>query len=444
MTLCIEGGRVLRPDLRVERADVLVDADAGTVLEVGDLAGTGDERLDATDGLVVPGLVNAHTHVAMTLLRGVADDKPLDTWLREEIWPAEAAMSAADVRAGARLGVVEMIRSGTTAFSDMYFQVPEIADVVRESGLRARLGHGIVTAGKDDQGAAADLEEGLSVARELAGSDDRVRAMVCPHSLTTVDADSFEAAVAGAREIGVPVHCHAIETRADAERVVDEHGRRPLAYARERGLFADGVAGNEDGDGRNGTTSDFLAHGVHLDSGEIDLLAEHGAGMVHCPASNMKLASGTAPVPALREAGVTVGLGTDGPASNDGLDPLAEARLAALLGKVGAGDATALPARAVLAMATEDSARAAGLPAGRVEAGAPADLAVVDCTDPRLTPAREDALASHLVYAATGADVRHTVVDGRVLLCDGTVETLDPVAAREAATAAADRVRDGD
>jgi len=435
MTVCIEGGRVLRPSGAVERADVLLDPDAGEVLEVGSLAGTGDDRLDASDGLVVPGFVNAHTHVAMTLLRGLADDRPLDAWLREEVWPVEAAMDPADVRAGARLGAVEMIRSGTTAFADMYFHVPEIAAVARESGLHARLGHGIVTAGKDDDDAAADLGAGLDVARTLAGDDDdRVRAMVCPHSLTTVDAETLERAIAGAREIGVPVHCHASETPEEVAPIVDEHGRRPLVYARERGLF----------DAPPGVPADFLAHGVHLDEDEIALLRETEAGVVHCPASNMKLASGTAPVPALLEAGVGVGVGTDGPASNDGLDPLAELRLVALLGKHGADDPTPVPASRALRLASEGSARVAGLPAGRVEPGAPADLAVVDCTDPRLTPARDDALVSHLVYAATGADVRHTVVDGRILMRDREVLTLDAAAARTGAEAAADRVRNGD
>jgi len=435
MTLCIEGGRVLRPSGAVERADVLVDPDAGEVLEVGASVGTGDERLDASDGLVVPGLINAHTHVAMTLLRGVADDRPLEAWLREEIWPVEAAMEPADVRAGARLGAVEMIRSGTTAFADMYFHVPEIAAVVRESGLRARLGHGIATAGKGDDEAAADLEEGLDVARRLAagedGEDSRVRPMVCPHSLTTVDAGTLERAIAGARDLGVPVHCHASETDREVAPIVDEHGQRPLEYARDRGLF----------DAAAGDTPDFVAHGVHLDGAEVDLLRDTGAGVVHCPASNMKLASGTAPVPGLLGGGVDVGVGTDGPASNDGLDPLADLRLVALLGKLGDDDPTAVPARRVLTLATAGSARAAGLPAGRVEAGAPADLAVVDCTAPRLTPARDGALVSHLVYAATGADVRHTVVDGRVLMRDRTVLTLDATAARAEAAAAADRLR---
>jgi 5-methylthioadenosine/S-adenosylhomocysteine deaminase len=426
MTLCIAGGRVLRPDRSVERADVLVDPAAGEVIEVAPGL-SGDERLDATGALVAPGLVNAHTHVSMTLLRGYADDLPLETWLREAVWPAEGAMTEADIRAGARLAAVEMIRSGTTAFADMYFHEPAVADVVVESGLRARLGHGIVTVGKDERGAAADVAEGVAVVRELRDRHERVSTMVCPHSLTTVGEEYLREAVAAARDLGVPVHVHANETDDEVAPIVDERGQRPLEYAREVGLLEDG---------------DFLAHGVHLSEGEVETLAETGAGVVHCPASNMKLASGTAPVQRLLDAGATVGLGTDGAASNNDLDLLGELRDAALLGKLAADDASAVAAPDAVRMATEGSARAAGLPVGRVEAGAPADLAVVSLEAAHLTPAPDDALVSHLAYAATGADVRHTVVDGQVLLRDGAVTTLDAAAVRREAEERARTLRD--
>jgi len=409
-TLCVAGGRVLRPDLSVERADLLIDQSAGEILEIGpDLAGTAAETLDATDSLVVPGLVNAHTHVAMTLLRGWADDKPLDRWLREDIWPAEAALSPEDVRAGTELGLLEMIRSGTTAFADMYFEVPEVVAAIEAAGLRARVGHGVVTVGKEDEAAQADLEEAVAVAREFDGAaDGRIRTAVTPHSLTTVDEPSLREAAREARDAGVPVHLHANETREEVEPIVEARGVRPLAYADDLGLLGDG---------------DFLAHGVHLDDDEIDLLARRETAVVHCPASNMKLASGMAPVQRLLDAGATVALGTDGAASNNDLDMFDELRDAAMLGKLAADAADAVPAAAALRMATANGADAVGLPGGELRPGAAADLAVVDLDAPHLTPEHDP--VSLLAYAARGSDVCHTVCDGRVLMRDREVETLD-------------------
>jgi len=407
-TLRVAGGRVLRPDFSVARADVLLDQDAGEILDVGD-TDAGDETLDAAGCLVMPGLVNAHTHAAMTLLRGYADDKPLERWLQEDIWPAEAELTAEDVRAGTELALVEMIRGGVTAFADMYFEEPTVADAVAEAGVRARLGHGVVTVGKDDDAARADNEESLAFAREYDGyADGRVKTVYAPHSLTTVDDDLLAEFTAEAREAGVPLHFHANETRGGVDPIVDAEGERPLAHADGLGLL---------------TGDDFLAHGVHVDDEEIDLLAERGTAVVHCPASNMKLASGMAPVQRMREAGVTVALGTDGAASNNDLDVFDELRDAAMLGKLAADDAAAVPAEAAVEMATAGGADALGFDSGRIEAGANADLAVVDFDAPHLTPVHDH--VSHLAYAVRGSDVRHTVCDGRVLMEDRALVTLD-------------------
>ncbi|WP_049967950.1 amidohydrolase [Haloferax prahovense] len=424
-TLRIAGGQVLRPDATVEDADVLVDRDEGTILDIGaDL--DADETLDAEGCLVTPGLVNAHCHVAMTLLRGYADDKPLDAWLREDIWPAEAALTPEDVRVGAELGLVEMIKSGTTAFADMYFHVPEVAAAVDEAGLRARLGHGVVTLGKDDEDARADIDESLDVAREFDGAaDGRIRTAAMPHSLTTVAEDYLREFVADAHAEDIPVHYHANETTDEVDPIVDERGERPLSYAKELGML---------------TADDFLAHGVHVDDAEIDLLADAGTGVVHCPASNMKLASGMAPVQKLLDAGVTVGLGTDGAASNNDLDMFDEMRDAAMLGKLAADDASAVAAGDVVRMATAGSADAIDLPGGALEVGGAADLAVVDLDAPHLTPAND--LVSHLAYAARGSDVRHTVCDGRVLMRDREVLTLDEDAVMARASEAVASLRE--
>lgn len=426
-TLLIRDGQVLSPDMGVVEADVLVDRDEGAILDVGPELDA-DRTLDASGGLVMPGLVNAHTHIAMTLLRGYADDKRLDRWLQEDIWPAEAELTPEDVRAGAELGMLEMIRSGTTGFADMYFHVPEIIDAVDEAGMRARVGHGVVTVAKDDEDARADVEESLAVAREYDGTaDGRVSTAYMPHSLTTVGETYLRESVAEAEEAGIPVHFHANETTAEVDPIVKERGERPLEYAGDLGLLAPG---------------NFLAHCVHVDRTEIDLLAESGATAVHCPASNTKLASGIAPVQQLLDAGVTVGLGTDGAASNNDLDMFDEMRDAAMLGKLAADDASAVDAESAVRMATEGSAAAVGFQSGVVEPGANADLIVLDLDAAHLTPAHD--LVSHLAYAVRGSDVRHTVCDGRVLMRDREVETMDEAAvlrrARERASALVERV----
>ena len=415
-TLQIAGGRLLRPDGTVAEGDLLADRETGRLLEVGETA-AGDETLDADGCLAVPGFVNAHCHVPMTLLRGHADDKPLDAWLQEDVWPVESALTPEDVRAGARLGLVEMLKNGVTAFADMYFHVPEVAAAVEEAGVRALLGHGVVTVGKDDAGARADFEESLAVARELDGAaDGRIRTALMPHSLTTVAPDLVEEFVPRAREAGVPVHYHANETVDEVDPIVDERGVRPLEFAADLGMLEPG---------------DFVAHCVHVDGTEIELLADRDVGVAHCPASNMKLASGIAPTQRLLDAGVTVGLGTDGAASNNDLDVLDEARDAAMVGKLAAEDAAAVAAPTVVRAATAGGADLLGFDAGRLEPGRLADVAVLDLEAPHLTPAND--LVSHLAYAARGSDVRHTVVGGEVLMRDREVLTLAEGAVRREA-----------
>ena len=415
-TLQIAGGRLLRPDGTVAEGDLLADRETGRLLEVGETA-AGDETLDADGCLAVPGFVNAHCHVPMTLLRGHADDKPLDAWLQEDVWPVESALTPEDVRAGARLGLVEMLKNGVTAFADMYFHVPEVAAAVEEAGVRALLGHGVVTVGKDDAGARADFEESLAVARELDGAaDGRIRTALMPHSLTTVAPELVEEFVPRARDVGVPVHYHANETVDEVDPIVDERGVRPLEFAADLGMLEPG---------------DFVAHCVHVDGTEIELLADRDVGVAHCPASNMKLASGIAPTQRLLDAGVTVGLGTDGAASNNDLDVLDEARDAAMVGKLAAEDAAAVAAPTVVRAATAGGADLLGFDAGRLEPGRLADVAVLDLEAPHLTPAND--LVSHLAYAARGSDVRHTVVGGEVLMRDREVLTLDEGAVRREA-----------
>ncbi|PSP78504.1 S-adenosylhomocysteine deaminase [Halobacteriales archaeon QS_1_68_20] len=415
MTLAIQGGRVLRPDMTVARADVLVEDGRIEAIEEGIDA---DQTLDAEGSLVMPGLVNPHCHVPMSLLRSNADDMQLGPWLREAIWPVEAELTAEDVRSGSELGLVEMIKNGITTFADMYFFVPEVARAVDDAGMRGLLGYGIITEGKDDEESREEVREGIEFAREYDGfADGRVRTAVMPHSLTTVEPWALEETAEAADEMGVPLHFHANETRNEVDPIVEERGKRPLEWAEELGML----------DGES-----FVAHGVHCDETEIELLAETDTGVGHCPASNMKLNSGIAPVQDMLDAGVDVGVATDGPASNNDLDQFDELRDAAMIGKLGADDPTAVSAASAVEMATWRAADVLGMDVGRLEEGAPADLAVVDFEKPHLTPQHD--LVSLLAYAVRGGDVRHTVCDGTVLMANREVLTLDEDRVRREAT----------
>lgn len=420
MDLCVRGGHVLVHGT-VREADVgVVDGDIETVGDVG----SADREIDASGCLVLPGLVNAHTHSPMTLLRGYADDLPLEEWLQEHIWPVEAHLEPEDVAAGARLAALEMIRSGTTAFADMYFGMDEVARVVEETGLRAVLGYGMVTAGKDDEEARAELDRGVEFVREHDGAaDGRIQAMMTPHAPYSCDDWVLAEAAEHARDLGCPLHVHLNETAAEVEEFVEAEGGRPAHHLDDLGCW----------EGRA-----YVAHGVHVDRSERALLADRDVGVAHCPSANMKLASGAAPVAALLDDGVPVCLGTDGPASNNTLDVFSEMRHAALLAKTREGDASVLPAAEVLTMATRNGARTLGLESGAIEEGRPADLAVVDLDAAHLTP-RHD-LVSHVTYAMGGADVTTTVVDGEVLMEDDEVLVLDERAVIADARAAAERV----
>lgn len=420
--LHVVGGRVVRPDGRIDRADVAIDRATGTIDAIGELQTVPEETLDASGCLVVPGLVNAHTHVAMTLLRGYADDKPLHEWLEEDIFPIEAALTADDVAAGARLGILEMIKGGTTAFCDMYFHEERIAEAAIDGGVRALVGYGMITIGKDDEAIADELETGIDFATAYAGAGEgRIRTALMPHAVRTVEADVLERVASRADCHDLPIHAHISESRDDIAAVEERDGRSPVETAAATSLLG---------------PDRFFAHAVHLREAEIDLLAEADAGVAHCPTANMKLASGAAPVAAMLDAGITVGIGTDGPASNNDLDLLEEMRLAALLAKLQTTDASALPARTALRMATRSGARLLGFDTGRIDVGAPADLAVVDLDAPHFTPDHDP--ISHLVYVANASDVRHTVCEGRILMRDRMVTVFDESAVRTEAQRRAD------
>ena len=370
------------------------------------------EQIDATGSIVIPGLINTHGHAPMVLYRGLADDLRLQEWLEKYIFPAEArTVSREMVRAGTRLAALEMIQSGTTAYADMYYFEEEIARTTKAAGLRGVLGQTIIQFPVAD---AKTPQEGLArneaFIKEFA-KDDLIVPAVAPHSPYTLDAKDLLASRALATKYGVPLLIHVAETETELGASKKAHsGMSPVAYLQSIGFWGPRTV---------------VKHGVWVDAADIKLLHSHQVAVSHNPESNMKLASGIAPVPEYLAAGVTVGLGTDGAASNNDLDMFEAMRFAALLHKVKTGDPRALPAKTALEMATIQGAKALGLEKhiGSLEAGKRADLAVVSTANARLTPIYDP--VSHLVYAARGDDVRTVIVNGRVLMRDRKVLTLD-------------------
>jgi len=369
----------------------------------------GDEQvIDASGCAVLPGLVNAHTHLAMTLFRGYADDMMLQEWLEDWIWPAEMRLRPEDVYWGSLLGACEMLHFGVTCFNDMYHMPEQTVAAALDSGIRA-CPSGVLLGFLPD--AEQLLEEAIAFVRHLQQQNHpRIHPMLAPHALYTCPDEMLLKVGEGARDTGVPLHIHLAETASEVQDSYDEYGESPVAHLNTLGLLDIPM---------------LAAHCVHLSETDIALLAEKQVGIAHCPTSNMKLSSGFAPVPELLEAGAVVGLGTDGCASNNNLDMLEEAHLAALLHKVHSGDPTTIPAHTALVMATRRSAQALGLGdiIGTLEVGKRADIILVDMSSPHLQPHRDP--ISHLIYAAHGSDVRTTIVEGQIVMNEGEILTVD-------------------
>lgn len=413
------------PDgLRV-RPGVSVRVSEGRIEEIGEGLPEADRVVDGRGGLLVPGFVNAHGHCAMTLLRGVADDLPLDRWLRERVWPIEANLTAEAVAVGARLGIAEMLAAGVTGFADMYLFEEAVAAVAEQAGIRCLAGASVVDfetpEGPADQ--ALDRAEAL-LAAYPPDSEGLVRGSVAPHATYTCEEATLAACAELAEEHGAIVQTHCSETRREVYRLQRDTGNRPVTQLEAAGCLGERT---------------ILAHCGWITKDEARTIQAAGASVAHCPTANMKLATGgIAPVPELRQAGACVALGSDGPASNNTIDPFQEAKRAALLHKHHRWDAQVLPAEEVLAMATRAGAEACGFQdAGRLAQGARADLALVDVDAAHHAPMHDP--VSQLVYAARPGDVRSTIVEGELVYHEGEHRTLDreAVVAEAGATAEA-------
>lgn len=411
----VDGGDRVVPDGAVAvRAGAIVAA--GPSAEVRAAVGPAAETLDARGGILLPGLVNAHAHLAMTLFRGLADDRDLDGFLAAMLAAEGTVLDEAAVRAGVTLALAESIRAGGTAALDMYFWPEAAMDVAAAAGFRMEAGPVFVTFPGPD---ARPFPERMAWAADALAAWPGAR-WVHPHSTYLLSLDELAAVRDLAAATGARVHVHAAETAVEVAQVRARHGRSPIGVLHDVGLL-------------HGRTT--LAHAVSLDDADLALVAASGAAVAHCPLSNLKLASGFCRVPELLAAGVPVGLGTDGPASSNDLDLFGAMRTAAVVHKAHTGDAGALPAAAVLRMATAGSARALGLDdrIGSIEAGKRADLVLLDPDSAALTPSYDP--VSTVVYAASRADVTDVWIDGRRVLRDRALTSVDLPAALAAVRA---------
>jgi len=361
--------------------------------------------------VLLPGLINLHTHAAMSLMRGLADDLPLMEWLNQHIWPAEARHVTPDfVYDGTRLACAEMLKGGITCFNDMYFYPEETARAALDAGMRAAVGIICIEFPTRYASDAQDyLRKGLA-ARDRYLSEPLLSFCLAPHAPYTVSDRSLEQIVTYANELDLPIHIHLHETEDEIKESLTRYGMRPVERLRRLGLIGSNL---------------IAVHAVHLDHEEIDLLAHYGASVAHCPSSNLKLASGIAPVARFVERNLNTGLGTDGAASNNRLDLLEEMRLAALLAKAQSTRANSVPAHTALHMATLGAAKALGLDhrIGSIEVGKLADLCAIDFTDLALAPVYHP--ASHVVYAASRNHVSHVWIEGQMKLDQGQLIGID-------------------
>ncbi|MFH1285603.1 MAG: amidohydrolase [Candidatus Micrarchaeota archaeon] len=409
MGILVKGARIITQNAKREilEGDVLVEGNE--IVEVGKVKGRVEFEISGKGKLLLPGLVNTHNHVGMTLLRGYADDMPLHDWLTKAIWPREAKLKKEDVYAGSLLGCAEMIRSGTTSFADMYFFMDETAKAVEESGMCALLSHGMIDL-ENEEKREKELKEAERIVRKFSGkANGRICGSFGPHAPYSCSRELLQKANELSEKYNVPLQIHLSETRKEVFDLKKKTGKRPADYLDELGLLSERA---------------LLAHCVWLTKQECALLGKRKASVSHCPVSNAKLATGgVSPIPELTEAKANVSLGTDGACSNNSLDMFETMKYASLMQKAHRWSPEVLPAQEVLDFATRNGASALGINAGSIEKGKLADFILIDLKAPNLTPLHSP--ISHLVYAARGANVSEVVIDGKIVMRERVIQTFD-------------------
>ena len=389
--------------------DILIENDIIKALgTVNAQDAEGAQIIDGRRTVAMPGLVNTHTHAAMTLLRSYADDMELMPWLNDKIWPAEAKFVNEYIYWGSALAAVEMIQSGTTTFADMYDSMHEVAKVTEESGLRANLARGCVVFSDPE---LKNIQKNVRLYENFNNTaDGRIKVWFAPHAPYTCPPEYVEKIVEAAKSCNAGIHVHLAETLDEQRQIAEGYGKTPTEYLNDLGVFE---------------LPTLAAHSVYLNDSDIAILKEHNVGIAHNPSSNLKLASGIANIPKYLQAGLNVGIGTDGCSSNNTLNMFKEMTICSFVQKVNAMDPTVLPAEEILRLATIGGAKALRWDdeIGTLEVGKKADLILVDIDKPHFAPWNNP--VSDLVYSAQGSDVKTTIVNGKLLMKDYEVLTLD-------------------
>jgi 5-methylthioadenosine/S-adenosylhomocysteine deaminase len=411
-TILIKNALILNPNNFEDKKQSLLIKD-DLIAEISDEIDESnvDKIIDAEGKILLPGLINTHTHLSMTLFRGLADDLSLDSWLNDHIWPMEANLNGDYCYIGALLGAVELIKSGTTTFSDMYFYMEDVARAVDDAGIRAVLSYGMIDFGIAEK-REAEIKENLALYNACNGmADGRIKVFFGPHSPYTASEELLIKVRELANEYNIGIHIHVSETQKEINDSLDEKGLRPFEYLEKIGFLGPDVV---------------AAHCVWLSDEEIEIIKKHDVKVSHNPCSNMKLASGVAPVSKLIENGVCVSIGTDGASSNNNLDLIEELKTASLLQKVSTLDPKVLNSDESIEMATIKGAEALGLSdeIGSIEVGKKADIILIDTNSANMTP-DSSSLSSNVIYSANGSNVDTTICNGKILMENKKLTALD-------------------